>query len=166
MDIFFNQLIQFYHRLRGSAMQPCVNSDWLCQWERAIFDPHRIHTPWQITKKIIASDYVCDPLRLCQIWCKSLRGGLLRKWVKYNELYLFIYTFFHELTYICLSLGLLFLHLTTNEDSSKTKHHSDSRNIFLAAWLPSFRALSSYFLFLFVCICLFLNSNVNDYSFQ
>ena len=50
---FFNQLIQFYHRLRGSAMQPCVNSDWLCQWEMAIFDPHRIHTPWQITKKLL-----------------------------------------------------------------------------------------------------------------
>jgi len=26
--------------------QPCVNDDWPCHWERAIFDPpHRIHTP-------------------------------------------------------------------------------------------------------------------------
>ena len=25
--------------------QPCVNGDWLCQWEMAIFDPHRMHTP-------------------------------------------------------------------------------------------------------------------------
>ena len=33
------------------------------------------------------------PLRLRQIWCKSVDGGLLGKWVKYNEIY-FIYTFF------------------------------------------------------------------------
>jgi len=30
--------------------QPCVNGDWLCQWERVIFDPHRIDTPQPITK--------------------------------------------------------------------------------------------------------------------
>ena len=30
------------------------------------------------------------PLRLRQIWCKSVDGGLLGKWVKYNEFFLFI----------------------------------------------------------------------------
>jgi len=30
---------------------------------------------------------------LRQIWCKSVDGGLLGKWVKYNEFF-FIYTFF------------------------------------------------------------------------
>jgi len=35
-------------------------------------------------------------LRLCQIWCKSVHGGLLGNWVKYNQIfiYLCIYTFF------------------------------------------------------------------------
>jgi len=27
-----------HHGLRG-IRQPCVNGDWLCQWEMAIFDP-------------------------------------------------------------------------------------------------------------------------------
>jgi len=32
------------------------------------------------------------PLRRCQIWCKSIHGGLLDEWVKYDEnfIYLFI----------------------------------------------------------------------------
>jgi len=38
------------------------------------------------------------PLRLRQIWCKSVDGGLLGKWVKYNEIFLYI-PFIHELTY-------------------------------------------------------------------
>ena len=33
------------------------------------------------------------PLQLCQIWRKYFDGGLLGKWVKYNEIF-FIYTFF------------------------------------------------------------------------
>ena len=38
-----------------------VNRDWLCQWETAIFDPHRIDTAQQITKKFVTGDYVSDP---------------------------------------------------------------------------------------------------------
>jgi len=41
--------------------KPCVNGDWLCQRERATFDPHRIHILWPITKKFVASDYARDP---------------------------------------------------------------------------------------------------------
>ena len=49
------------HGLRCSASPVLTpNGDWLCQWEMAIFDPHRIHTPWPITKKFVASDYVGD----------------------------------------------------------------------------------------------------------
>jgi len=36
--------------------QPSVNGDWLCQWERAIFDPHRIDTPQQITENFVTDD--------------------------------------------------------------------------------------------------------------
>ena len=38
------------------------------------------------------------PLRLCQIWCKSVHGGLLGKWVKYNEfsfIYLYLFSWTH-----------------------------------------------------------------------
>jgi len=68
------------------------------QWEMAIFDPHGNHTPWPITKKWYRW-LRRRPLRLWQNWCKSVHGGLLGKWVKYNECFLFIYTFFHELIY-------------------------------------------------------------------
>jgi len=37
------------------------------------------------------------PLRLWQVWCKSFDGGLLGKWVKYNE---FFYTFFISWTHL------------------------------------------------------------------
>jgi len=56
--------------------QPCVNSDWLCQWEMAIFDPPQNSHPLTDHQKIRR------PLRLCQIWCKSVHGGLLGKWMK------------------------------------------------------------------------------------
>ena len=37
--------------------QRCVNGDWPCQWEMAIFDPHRIQTPLTDNQKIGESDY-------------------------------------------------------------------------------------------------------------
>jgi len=66
----------------------------------AIFDPHRINTPWPFTKNLVQV-ITSAALRLRQIWRKSVDGGLLGKWVKYNGkiFYLFIYTFFHQLTY-------------------------------------------------------------------
>jgi len=39
------------------------------------------------------------PLRLCQIRCISVHGGLLGRWVKYNQNYFYLYPFFLELTY-------------------------------------------------------------------
>ena len=64
------------------------------------FWPSRESTQfWPITKKC------CKwldrrPLRLWQIWCKSVNGALLDKWVKYNEIfiYLFIYFFMNSPT--------------------------------------------------------------------
>ena len=62
--------------ITGCAVaQPCVNGDWLCQWEMAIFDPHRIHTPWPITKKFVASDYVGDPYGYAKFGANPSTGG-------------------------------------------------------------------------------------------
>ena len=33
------------------------------------------------------------PLRRCQIWCKSIHGGLLDEWVKYDENFIYLYLF-------------------------------------------------------------------------
>ena len=65
-----------------------------CAWGQ-FSTPHRIHTPWPITKKLRRR-----PLRLCQIWCRSVHEGLLGKWVKYNEnfIYLFIPFFINSPT--------------------------------------------------------------------
>ena len=68
---------------------------WLCQWEMAIFDSPQNKHPLTDHQKIWYRWLRRRPLRLRQIWCKSVDGGLLGKWVKYNEIfYLFIYTFF------------------------------------------------------------------------
>ena len=66
-----------HHRLRGSArLQPCVNGHWLCQWERAIFDPpHRIDTPQPITKKFVTGDYVGDPYGCAKLGAYPSKGG-------------------------------------------------------------------------------------------
>jgi len=53
--------------------------------------PHRIHTPPpNRSPKKLVHVIMSAALRLCQIWCKSAHGGLLGKWVKYNEKKLFI----------------------------------------------------------------------------
>jgi len=52
---------------------------------------HRIDTPQLITKTFVTGDYVGDPLRLCQIRCISVHGGLLGTWVKYNQNYFYSY---------------------------------------------------------------------------
>ena len=41
----------------------------------AIFDPHRIHTPWPITKKFVASDYVGDPYGCAKFGANTSTGG-------------------------------------------------------------------------------------------
>jgi len=59
----------------------------------AIFNPPQNPHPLTDHQKIWYRWLRRRPLRLWQIWCKSFGGGLLGKWVKYNE-FLFIYTFF------------------------------------------------------------------------
>jgi len=73
--------------------QPCVNGDWLCQWEIAIFVPHRIHTPWPITKKFVASHYVGDPYGCAKFGANQSTGGFWKNGWNITKI-LFIYLYF------------------------------------------------------------------------
>jgi len=76
----------------AAAADNCVNVDWICQWEMAIFDP--------IQNRHLSTDHqnICHmwlrrrPLKLCQIRCIYVRGGFLGTWVKYNQNYFYLYT--------------------------------------------------------------------------
>ena len=56
------------------------------------FRPPTESTPLDRSPKNLLLVITSRPLRLYQIWCKSVHGGLLGKWVKYNEIF-FIYLF-------------------------------------------------------------------------
>ena len=72
--------------------QPCVNGDYLCQWEMAIFDPPQNQHPLTDHQKIGTLQVITSgALRLCQIWCKSVHGRLPGKWVKYNEIFTYLF---------------------------------------------------------------------------
>jgi len=64
----------------------------------AIFDPHRIHTPWPITKQFVASDYVGDPYGCAKFGANPSTGSFWANGWNVTKFYLFI-PFFHELTY-------------------------------------------------------------------
>jgi len=80
--------------LAARQRQPCVNGDWLCQWEMAIFDRPQNQHPLTDQQKNWYRWLRRRPLWLRQIWCKSVDGGLLDKWVKYNENFSYLYLFF------------------------------------------------------------------------
>jgi len=60
-----------------------------------IFDHPQNPHPLTDHQKIGTGDYVGGPYGHDKF---GANRGLLGKWVKYNEFFLFIYTFFHELT--------------------------------------------------------------------
>ena len=81
------------------ARQPCLNVDWLCQWEMAIFDPpHRINTPWPITKKFGTGDYVGGPYGCAKFGANpSMRGFWANGW-NITKSFLFILFFINSPT--------------------------------------------------------------------
>jgi len=79
-----------------SSRQLCVNGDRSCQWEMAIFDPPQNPHPLTDHQKNCHGWLRWPRLWLCQIWCKSVHGGLLGKRVKYNQ---FFMTLFWEVAY-------------------------------------------------------------------
>jgi len=60
-----------------------------------IFDPHRIHTPWLITKNFVASDYVGDPYCCAKFGANPSTGGLWANgWNITKFLFIYLYPFF------------------------------------------------------------------------
>ena len=94
---YSSKKVKFSHELyRISTMcliTGCVNGDWLCQWEMAIFDPLQNRHPSTDHQKICHMWLRRRPLRLCQITCISVHGGLLGTWVKYNQNYFYLYPY-------------------------------------------------------------------------
>ena len=81
------------HGLRGSASPVLTATDFVNgRWQFST--PHRINTPWPITKNLVQVITSAAPTAAPNL-VQIRRWGLLDKWVKYNENYfLFIYTFF------------------------------------------------------------------------
>ena len=75
-----------YQGLRGSASPVLTATGFVNGRGQFSTLPHRIHTPWPITKNFVASDYVGDPCGCAKFGANpSTGGGLLGEWVKYNE---------------------------------------------------------------------------------
>ena len=67
-----------YHRQRGiaPALCSCVNGDWLCQWERAIFDhPQNRHLSTD-HQKFVTGDYVGDPYGCAKLGAYPSTAGV------------------------------------------------------------------------------------------
>ena len=62
------------------------------------FRPPQNPTPWPITKQFVASDYVGDPYG-CAFGANPYTGGFWANGWNITNFFLFIYSFFHELTY-------------------------------------------------------------------
>jgi len=63
------------------------------------FRPPTESTPLDRSPKNLIQVITSAASTLCKIWCKSIGGGLLGKWVKYNEIFFKFIFFLHELTY-------------------------------------------------------------------
>ena len=74
--------------------QPCVNDDWPCQWERAIFDPpHTEFTPLNRSQKFGTGDYVGGPYG-CAKFGANMPTGALGKWVNYITIFIYLFILF------------------------------------------------------------------------
>jgi len=62
------------HGLRGSA-SPVLTATGFVNGRGQFLTPHRIHTPWPITKKFVASDYVGDPYGCAKYGANPSTGG-------------------------------------------------------------------------------------------
>ena len=64
---------------------------------RAYLTPYRIHTPWQIIEKFVASSYVGDPYGCAKFGANPSTGGFWAN--EWNITIFFNLYLFHELTY-------------------------------------------------------------------
>jgi len=75
--LYYN--VSLHHGLRG-------------RWQFST--PHRIHTPWPITKIFVANEFVGGPYGCTKFGANPFTGGgLLGEWVKCIEFFLFVYSF-------------------------------------------------------------------------
>jgi len=74
----------------------CVNGDWPCQLEIAIFDPLP-HITFNRSPKYLLEVITSSAPRgqiCCNIWCKSTHWGFWANGWNKRKFYLFMYTFF------------------------------------------------------------------------
>ena len=70
-DVDFSYI---YHGLCGSA-SPVLTATGFVNGRWQFSTPHRIHSPWPITKKFVASDYVGDPYGCAKFGANPSTGG-------------------------------------------------------------------------------------------
>jgi len=93
MSRYLSLAVAFTTNFNGQ-ITGCVNDDWPCQWERAIFDPpHTEFTPLNRSQKFGTGDYVGGPYG-CAKFGANMPTGALGKWVKYITIFIYLFIFF------------------------------------------------------------------------
>ena len=114
----------FYHGLRGSA-RPVLTATGFVNGRGQFSTPHRIHTPWPITKKFVASDYVGDPYGCAKFGANPSTGGFWANgWnitkILFIYLSIYLYPFF-----INSPTGQTRLRIFTLDGSNDADSHKD-----------------------------------------
>ena len=90
--------LAYYHGLRGSA-SPVLTATGFVNGRWQFLTPHRIHTLDRSPKNLLLVITSATPTAVPNLVQIRLRG-LLGKWVKYNEKFIYLFIpFFHKLTY-------------------------------------------------------------------
>ena len=88
-----SKLNKIYHGLRGSA-SPVLTATGFVNGRWQFSTPHRIHTPWPITKKFVASDYVGDPYGCAKFGANPSTGGFWANgWNITKNFFIYLYLF-------------------------------------------------------------------------
>jgi len=82
-----------HHGLRGSASPVLTATGFVNGSGQFSTPPHRIHTPWRITQKFVASDYVGDPYGYAKFGANPSTGGFWANGWNITKIYLFIYLY-------------------------------------------------------------------------
>ena len=83
-----------YHGLRGSA-SPVLMATGFVNGRWQFSTPHRINTPWPITKKFGTCDYVGGPYSCAKFGANpSMRGFLANGWNITKFFFIYLYLFF------------------------------------------------------------------------
>jgi len=92
-------LVCWLSELRGYASPVLTETGFVNErWQFST--PHRIHTPWQITTKFVASHYVGDPYGCAKFGANQSTGGFWKNgWNITKILFIYLFVFFSELIY-------------------------------------------------------------------